>query len=68
MYYITKVEISAQIDTDKGVKEKTIKEQYLVQANSVTDAEAKMMEELKNSTEFEFDVVSVTTSKIIKVI
>jgi hypothetical protein len=55
------------IDTPKGTKEKKTTETYLVEALSVTEAEAKVIEDFKGYT-FDFEVKSVTSSKIIKII
>ena len=60
MYYTARVQM--EFETDKGhVKKKT--ENYLVRAESVTDAEAIVHEKFKNST-FEFEVKSVSQSRI----
>jgi hypothetical protein len=55
------------IDTPKGVKEKKVTETYLVEALSVTEAEAKVVEDFKGYT-MDFEVKSVSASKIIKII
>jgi hypothetical protein len=51
----------------KGVKEKRVTETYLVEALSVTEAEAKVIEDFKGVT-FDFEVKSVTASKILKIL
>jgi hypothetical protein len=66
-YYIAKVQLVDAIDTPKGVKEKKITETYLVEALSVTEAEAKVIEDFKGYT-MDFEVKSVSASKIIKII
>ena len=66
-YYTAKVQLVESIDTPKGVKEKRITETYLVEALSVTEAEAKVVQDFKGVM-FDFEVKSVTTSKIIKII
>jgi hypothetical protein len=66
-YYTAKVQLIETIDTPKGVKEKRITETYLVEALSVTEAEAKVIEDFKGVT-FDFEVKSVTANKVIKVI
>jgi hypothetical protein len=43
-YYTAKVQLIETIDTPKGTKEKRITETYLVEALSVTEAEAKVIE------------------------
>ena len=62
MYYNVKVQL--QIDNDGKIK--TVSENYLVQAESVTDAEAIMNEKMAGSS-IEFEVKSVTASKIVDV-
>jgi len=66
-YYIAKVQMVDAIDTQKGVKEKKVTETYLVEALSVTEAEAKVVEDFKGYT-MDFEVKSVSASKIIKII
>ena len=66
-YYIAKVQMVDAIDTPKGVKEKKVTETYLVEALSVTEAEAKVVEDFKGYT-MDFEVKSVSSSKIIKII
>lgn len=66
-YYTAKVQLVEVVDTPKGVKEKRITETYLVEALSVTEAEAKVIEDFKGVT-FDFEVKSVTASKIIKIL
>ena len=66
-YYTAKVQLIESIDTPKGVKEKRITETYLVEALSVTEAEAKVIEDFKGVT-FDFEVKSVTSNRIIKII
>jgi hypothetical protein len=66
-YYTAKVQLIDSIDTPKGTKEKKITETYLVEALSVTEAEAKVIEDFKGYS-FDFEVKSVSASKIIKII
>ena len=66
-YYTAKVQMVDTIDTPKGTKEKKTTETYLVEALSVTEAEAKVIEDFKGYT-FDFEVKAVTSSKIIKII
>lgn len=64
MYYLVKV----KVETDNGngkIKKNT--EQYLIKAVSVTDAEAHITVFLQNSP-LEFEVSSVTQTKILNVI
>ena len=62
-YYTAKVRIA--VDTQKGVKRVT--EMYLVNAQSVTHAEAMVTKDFEGSG-VDFEVKGVTNSKIIKVI
>jgi hypothetical protein len=64
---MARVQLVDAIDTPKGVKEKKITETYLVEALSVTEAEAKVIEDFKGYT-MDFEVKSVSASKIIKII
>ena len=66
-YYLAKVQLIDTIDTPKGTKEKRVTETYLVEALSVTEAEAKVVQDFKGVM-FDFEVKSVTSSKIIKII
>ena len=66
-YYVAKVQLIETIDTPKGTKEKRVTETYLVEALSVTEAEAKVVQDFKGVM-FDFEVKSVTSSKIIKII
>ena len=66
-YYVAKVQLIDTIDTPKGTKEKRVTESYLIEALSVTEAEAKVVQDFKGVM-FDFEVKSVTTSKIIKII
>jgi len=54
-------------DTANGTKEKKATEMYLVEALSVTEAEAKVVKDFQGVT-FDFEVKAVTNSKIIKII
>lgn len=67
MYYVAQVKFTEQIDTKNGTKEKNFKHDYLVEAVSVTDAEATVIGALDGSV-MEFEVVSVKSSKIIEVL
>jgi hypothetical protein len=66
-YYTARVQLIDTIDTPKGPKEKRVTETYLVEALSVTEAEAKVIQDFKGYT-FDFEVKSVSASKIIKII
>ena len=64
-YYTAKVQLTTLVDTPKGTKEKKATEIYLVEALSVTEAEAKVVKDFGNST-LDFEVKAVNNSKIIK--
>ena len=59
------VTVQLQFENDKGRIQK-VREQYLVEAVSATDAEAKIYKEFKG--ESNFNVIGVNRSKIIKVV
>tara|TARA_R100001443_G_scaffold109628_1_gene121033 strand:+ start:212 stop:409 length:198 start_codon:yes stop_codon:yes gene_type:complete len=63
-YYIAKVKV---VVSDNNGKQKKNVEQYLVNAVSVTDAESKIHKDFEN-TVIDFEVSSVSETKIIKVI
>ncbi len=62
-YYTSKVQL---VDDSTG-KSKKVTEMYLVEAMSVTEAEAKVVKDF-GSTMLEFEVKAVSASKIIKII
>lgn len=66
-YYTAKVQLTDEVDTPKGTKTKKTTETYLVEAMSVTEAEAKVVQDFKGYT-FDFEVKSVTASKIVKIL
>jgi len=66
-YYTAKVQLTTLVDTPKGSKEKKATEIYLVEALSVTEAEAKVVKDFGN-TSLDFEVKAVNSSKIIKII
>jgi len=63
-YYIAKVKVHHE--DDKG-RVKKVTEQYVVNAVSVTDAEAKVVADFEGSN-LEYEVTAVTDTKIISVI
>jgi len=63
-YYIAKVKVHHE--DDKG-RVKKITEQYLVNAVSVTDADAKVVAEFEGSN-LEYEVTAVMETKIVSVI
>ena len=66
-YYTAKIQLTTIVDTQNGTKEKKATEMYLVEALSVTEAEAKVIKDFQGVT-FDFEVKAVTNSKIIKII
>lgn len=66
-YYVAKVQLVDEVDTPKGPKTKKTTETYLVEALSVTEAEAKVIKDFQGYT-FDFEVKSVNASKIIKIL
>lgn len=60
-----KIHTETESRNGKDVKQKTVKEKYLVQAFSVTEAEAMMHEYFKNCT-FAFEVVGAKKSNIVE--
>ena len=67
MYYIAQVKFTEQVDTKNGTKEKKFKHDYVVEAVSLTDAEATVVGALEGSV-LDFEVVSVKSSKIVEVL
>mgnify|MGYP002622246081 FL=1 len=63
-YYIAKVKVHHE--DDKG-RVKKVTEQYVVNAVSVTDAEAKVVADFEGSN-LEYEVTAVTETKIVSVI
>ena len=66
MYYLGKVEFITVIDTKNGTREKKSRVQYLVDAMSCTEAEARIVENLKDSVN-DYEIKGVQQSKIIEV-
>ena len=66
-YYVAKVQLTIEVDTPKGTKTKKTTETYLVEALSVTEAEAKVVKDFQGYN-FDFEVKSVNASKIIKIL
>jgi hypothetical protein len=64
-YFITKVDIL--IEDDKGFMKKN-KQNFLVDAVSVTDAETKITQYLVERGEKDFDILSVVTSNIKEIV
>ena len=67
-YYEVTVEIKSETEDSKGnVRIKTLKENYLVDAMSVTEAEARVVKLFSGFSQ-DFQVVGVKSSKIIEVV
>ena len=66
-YYVAKIQLQQEVDTPKGVKIKKTTETYLVEAMSVTEAEAKVVKDFAGYS-MDFEVKSVTASKIVKIL
>ena len=67
MYYLGKVEFITVVDTKGGgTREKKNRVQYLVDAMSCTEAEARIVENLKDSVN-DYEIKGVQQSKIIEV-
>ena len=66
-YYVAKIQLTDEVDTPIGVKIKKMTEMYLVEALSVTEAEAKVISDFTGFA-FDFEVKSVTASKIVKIL
>ena len=66
-YYTAKVQLTQEFDTPKGTKEKKVTETYLVEAMSVTEADAKVVKDFQGYN-FDFEVKAVNASKIIKIL
>ena len=66
-YYTARVQWVDVVDTPKGQKEKKVTETYLIDAMSVTEAEAKVVKDFEGYS-FDFEVKGVTQSKIVKII
>ena len=67
-YYEVTVQLRIESGNSKGeVKIKNVKETYLVDAMSVTEAEARVVEKFEGFSQ-EYSVIQVKGSKIIEVI
>ena len=67
MYYEATVVFIEEIQTKNGVKEKKVRKTYLVECDSVSVAEAKVNEWLKDSP-FGFETIIAKQSKIVEVV
>lgn len=67
-YFKVTIRVSKEVEDSKGrPKIKVVRESYLVNAVSPTEAEAKMHSHLQGSMD-EFEVVSITQDKVLEVI
>jgi len=66
-YYTAKVQLTTMVDTPKGTKEKKATEMYLVEALSVTEAEAKVVKDFEGDNT-EYQVKEVKETKILKIL
>ena len=67
-YYEVLVELRIESETRKGeTKIKKLKETYLVDAMSVTEAEARVIESFKDFSQ-DYSVIQVKASKVVEVI
>ena len=67
MYYVAKVTLTEEVDTGNGTKEKKSRYQYLIEAVSITDAEAKMTKDMEGTVS-DWEITGVAQSKIVDVI
>jgi|TARA_B100000287_G_scaffold24634_1_gene23889 hypothetical protein len=67
MYFETQVIFTEDIPTKNGVREKKTRRNFLVECDSVSVAEAKINEALKDSP-YPFEVKVAKESKIVEVI
>ena len=67
MYFETQVIFTEEIPTKNGIKEKKTRRQFLVECDSVSVAEAKVNEHLKDSP-YSFETKVVKESEIVGVI
>ena len=67
MYYEATVVFIEEIQTKNGVKEKKVRKTYLVECDSVSVAEAKVNEWLKDSP-FVLETIIAKQSKIVEVV
>lgn len=65
MYYIVRVKVLVENENGKGTKSKS--ENYLVEAHSVTEAEAIVNKDFQGVA-LDFEVAEVKTSRIVKIL
>jgi|SanBayMetagenome_1026888.scaffolds.fasta_scaffold171086_1 hypothetical protein len=64
MYWIVKIKFQAEDDNGKQIK---FRETYLVEAITVTDAEARVTEDLMGSV-IDFEIEAIQQSRITKIL
>ena len=63
------VSVKNEVESNKGVKIKNVKEFYLVDAMSVTEAEARVVQEFsKRGYKNDFSVVGAKSSNVVDII
>jgi hypothetical protein len=63
------VSVKNEVESNKGVKIKNVKEVYLVDAMSVTEAEARVVQEFsKRGYKNDFSVVGAKSSNVVDII
>jgi len=68
-YFEVQVTMHHEVDNGKGVKIKKVKETYLVDAMTVTEAEARVVKQFVDSAiQLEYEVTGAKESKILEVI
>jgi len=67
MYYEVQVLFIEEVQTKNGVKEKKVRRYYLVECDSISVAEARVNEWLKDSP-YVFEVKSAKESRIVEVV
>jgi len=67
-YYRVKIKVETEVEGNKGqIKIKVISEEYLINAISPTDAEAKMTKHLSGLMS-EFEVTNIALTKFVDII
>ena len=67
MYYVAKVTLTEEVDTNNGARERKSRYQYLIEAVSITDAEVKMHKDM-NGTVSDYEITGIAKSPIVDVI
>jgi|TARA_R110000744_G_scaffold259301_1_gene374428 hypothetical protein len=67
MYYVAKVTLTEEVDTKNGTRETKHRYQYLVEALSVTEAEAKMTKDMEG-TVADWEITGIHQSLIVDVV